>query len=172
MLYCVFAGISLALITFSAFLPFENLFITFSSPEAAYEYYMSRKPNIELIVEGDNCDLVVDRNNDSGNSYLIIPKTSDGWKVGIGSDTKRIVQKFSNGIDIVIYQYKNTNDYFITIFNMTGEEIQISDNYNTEFYSLKTSNDLIGKTYFTYYAHIHYSDSQYSVIVDGNTIIL
>lgn len=55
-LYIVFTGLSVLLIVVSTFLPFENLFITFDSPKAAYEYFSLRKSNIELIVEGDNCD--------------------------------------------------------------------------------------------------------------------
>ena len=43
------------------FFPFENLFVTFDSPKAAYNYYhTSEKSIIDIIVEGDACDFVVD----------------------------------------------------------------------------------------------------------------
>ena len=38
-LYIVFTGLSVLLIVVLTFLPFENLFITFDSPKAAYEYF-------------------------------------------------------------------------------------------------------------------------------------
>ena len=75
--YVVSASISAMLITVLAFLPFENLFITFQSPKVAYEYFNFGQSNIELVIPGNACDFVVDCQNDS-NTYLIIPKTENG----------------------------------------------------------------------------------------------
>ena len=170
-LYIASSGLSVLLIVVLMFLPFENLFLTFGSPKDAYEYSNSGQSNIELIVEGDNCDLIIDRKNDS-DAYLIIPKTADGWKIGIGADTKRIAQKISDGIVIYVYQYKDTSDYFITILDTNGGESIVSDEYNTEFLSLERYNDLLEKKFVTYYAHIANLNSQYSVTVNGNKIVL
>jgi len=170
-LYIIFTSLSVLLIVVLAFLPFENLFVNFDSPKAAYEYFNLGKSNIELIVEGDECDFIIDRKNDS-DTYLIIPKTADGWKIGIGSNTKRIVQKLSNGIVLYVYQYKNTSDYFITILDTNGGESTVSDEYNTRFFSLERNNDSLGKTFVTYYAHITNLNPQYSVIVNDNKIVL
>lgn len=170
MLYVIFTSISVALIAVLSFLPFENLFITFNSPKAAYEYFSFGKSNIELVVEGNNCDFVIDRKNHS-DTYLIIPKTADGWKIGVGLNTKRIVQKLSNGITVYVYQYKNTSDYFITILDTNGGESTVLDDYDTKFYSLERNNDSLGKTFVTYYAHISNFNPQYSVIVNGNKIV-
>lgn len=170
-LYIIFAILSVLLIVVLVFLPFENLFVTFDSPKAAYEYFITGKSNIELIVEGDNCDLMIDRKDDS-DTYLIIPKTTDGWKVGIGSNTKIIAQELSNGIVLDVYQYKDTNEYFITILDTNGGESTISDEYNTKFLSLEKYDNYLGKTFVTYYAHITDFDPQYSVIVNDNKIVL
>lgn len=170
-MYIIFAILSVLLIVVLVFLPFENLFVTFDSPKAAYEYFITGKSNIELIVEGDNCDLMIDRKDDS-DTYLIIPKTTDGWKVGIGSNTKRIAQELSNGIVLDVYQYKDTNEYFITILDTNGGESTISDEYNTKFLSLEKYDDYLGKTFVTYYAHITDLDPQYSVIVNDSKIVL
>lgn len=170
-LYVIFTSLSMILVVVLAFLPFENLFVTFDSPKAAYEYFNLGKSNIELIVEGDDCDFIIDRKNDF-DTYLIIPKTTDGWKIGIGSNTKRIVQKLSNGIVLYIYQYKNTSDYFITILDTNGGKSTVSDEYNTKFYSLERNNDSLGKVFVTYYAHITNFNSQYSVIVNDTKIVL
>ena len=170
-LYVVFTSLSMILVVVLAFLPFENLFVTFDSPKAAYEYFNLGKSNIELIVEGDDCDFIIDRKNDF-DTYLIIPKTTDGWKIGIGSNTKRIVQKLSNGIVLYIYQYKNTSDYFITILDTNGGKSTVSDEYNTKFYSLERNNDSLGKVFVTYYAHITNFNQQYSVIVNDTKIVL
>lgn len=170
-LYIVFTSLSVLLIVVLTFLPFENLFVTFDSPKAACEYFNLGKSNIELIVEGGDCDFIIDRNNDS-DTYLIIPKTAYGWKIGVASNTKRIVQKFSNGIVVYVYQYKNTSDYFITILDTNGGESTVSDEYNTKFFSLERYNDSLGKVFVTYYAHITTLNQQYSVIVNDNKIVL
>lgn len=169
-LYVVCTSISVALIVVLSILPFENLFVTFGSPKESYEYYIGGKSNIELVVEGNKCDFVIDRKNDS-DTHLIIPKSEDGWKVGIGLNTKIIKQKFSNGITIDVYQYQNTSDYFITILDTNGGESTVSDDYGTKFYSLKKNNDSLGKTFITYYAHIPNFNSKYYVIVNGNKIV-
>ncbi len=170
-LYIVFTSFSMILIVVLAFLPFENLFVTFDSPKEAYEYFNLGKSNIALIVEGDDSDFIIEHKNDS-DTYLIIPKTADGWKIGIGSNTKRIVQKLSNGIVLYVYQYKNTSDYFITILDTNGGESTISDEYNTKFFSLERRNNSLGKTFVTYYAHVTNLNPQYSVIVNDNKLVL
>ncbi|MBE6728395.1 MAG: hypothetical protein E7562_07095 [Ruminococcaceae bacterium] len=170
-LYIVFTSLSGILFVVLAFLPFENLFVTFDSPKAAYEYFNLGKSNIELIVEGNDSDLIINRKNGS-DTYLIIPKTADGWKIGIGSNTKRVVQKVSNGIVLYVYQYKDTSDYFITILDTNGGESTVSDEYNTKFFSLERYNDSLEKNFVTYYAHITNLNPQYSVIVNDNKIVL
>lgn len=170
-LYLVFAGIAVVLVVVLAFLPFENLFVTFDSPQAAYAYYLPGKSDTALVVEGDACDFVVGQKNGT-DTYLIVPKTTEGWKTGIGADMKRIAQTISDGIVLYVYQYKNTNDYFVTVLDTNGGESAVSDDYNTEFLSLERRNDSIGKTFVTYYAHIAGLDAPYSVTVDGSEIAL
>lgn len=169
-LYTVFVFVSIVIVTVTEFLPFENYFITFSSPKKAYEYYCLGRSNVEIVVEGTHSDFVVDRKNEK-DTYLIIPKTVDGWKVGIGVDTKRIARKISNGAIISVYQYKNTSDYFITIFDTNGDKFIVADDYNTEFYSLERNNDSIGKKYVTYYAYVPEFGSQYGVLINGKKIV-
>ncbi len=171
LLYIVFASVSIVLIVVLYFFPFENIFVTFSSPKAAYEYYNFGDSNVALVIEGNDCGFVIDEKNDS-NAYLIIPKTTDGWKIGIGSDTKRISQTITDGITIYIYQYKNTSDCFITVLDTNGGKLNISDGYNTKFQPLEHHDDFLGKTYITYYAHIPNFNSKYSIMVNGNTIVL
>ena len=168
--YAIFATISMVLVVVLSLIPFENAFVTFDSPKAAYEYVLGRS-NIKLIVEGNNSDLVIDRNNDT-DRYMILPKSADGWKIGIGVNTKKVVQKISDGIIVYVYQYKNTNDYFITIFDSNGGEAQISADFDTVFYALENEDHFSGKKYVTYYAYIPDFQSKYSVVVNGNKIVL
>lgn len=170
-LYIIFIALSLILITILSLIPFENLFITFDSPESAYDYYSIGESNVELVVEGDNCEFVVNRENDS-NTYLIIPKSNNGWKIGTGLNTKRITQIISDGIVIYVYRYKDTNDYFVTILDTAGGEASISDEYGTKFLSSPKVNNSLEKVFVTYYAHIPYSELGYSITVNGEKIVL
>ncbi len=159
------------LITVLAFVPFENLVYSFKSAEDVYEYYYNSQEKPNLIIEGNQTDLVVGQENDTS-TLLIVPKTDSGWKIGIGSNTKRIVQKIHDGIAIYVYQYKNTNDYYVTVLDTNGGELNVTDAYNTEFYHLKNNNDFLGKSFVTYYAYVSDFNSQYGVMVNGDKIEL
>lgn len=163
--------ISIALITASGFIPFENVFYKFKSPEEVYCYYHFGETSVDGVVEGKCSDFVVGTKNDI-TTYLIVPKTQDGWRVETGLHTKRKFQKLSNGIAVNVYQYKDTSDFFITILDTNGGESTVSDEYNTEFFSLERRNDSLGKIFVTHYAHITNLNPQYSVIVNGNKIVL
>ena len=167
--YIVTLCVSVISVFLLSFWPFEDLFITFDSPETAYAYYTGDKSDVALVVNGDGCDLVVGRQNGS-DTHLIVPKTEGGWKTGIGWHTKKIHQQFSNGILVCVYQYNNTRDYFITILNTNGGETYVSDNRHTKFCPLETSNDSGTEPFVTYYAHIMDFDSRYSTTVNGNKI--
>lgn len=168
-LYTFFITIAIVLYFLLSFIPFENLFLTFDSPESAYRYFIPGKSDIELVVDGNNCDLVVDCKNDTS-TLLIIPKTENGWKIGTGSNMVRVVQKLSDGISVNIYQYKNSNDYFITVLNVNGGELKISDDYNTVFYSTEKNNTHLEKSYVTYYAHLADFTAKYCIEVNGELI--
>ena len=146
--------------------PAENLFITFSSPQDAYEYISYGKPHIELIVEGNSSDFIVDQQNGSS-VYQIIPKTANGWKIGIGTDTKKVNQGFSDGISMDVYQFKNTNDYYITLLDINGGKLTISDCYNSQIHSVEQINEVVNKTFVTYYAHISDFSSEYFLTING-----
>lgn len=159
--------VAVIMTTIFAFIPIENAFITFSSPESAYNY--NHSGNVKLIVEGEKTDFVVGAKSDVY-IYAIVPKSNNRWKIGIGLDTKRIIQTISDGITIYIYQYKNTNDYFITVLDTKGGLSDITDNHNSEFKYLEKSNSTLSKTFYTYYAYINGFDDQYTLTVNDKSI--
>lgn len=159
--------VAVIMTTIFAFIPIENAFITFSSPESAYNY--NHSGNVKLIVEGEKTDFVVGAKGDVY-IYAIVPKSNNRWKIGIGLDTKRIIQTISDGITIYIYQYKNTNDYFITVLDTKGGLSDITDNHNSEFKYLEKSNSTLSKTFYTYYAYINGFDDQYTLTVNDKSI--
>lgn len=159
--------IAVIMTTIFALLPIENAFITFSSPESAYNY--NHSGNVKLVVDGEKTDFVVGAKEDRY-IYAIVPKSNSRWKMGMDLDTKRIFQTISDGITIYMYQYKNTNDYFITVSDTKGGSSDITDNHNSEFKYLEKSNSTLGKTFYTYYAYINNFDDQYTLTVNDKSI--
>ena len=70
-LYIVFLCLSGLLPTVLSFIPFENSFITFKSLDSAY-HYVYGKSDIELVVEGDDCDFVVGSQKRQGQGNVCI----------------------------------------------------------------------------------------------------
>lgn len=159
--------ISIVLTTISALLPIEDAFITFSSPESAYNY--KNYGSVKLIVNGEKTDLIVGEKGDA-DVYEIVPKSNNGWKLGMGFDTKRVIQTISDGITIYVYQYRNTNDYYITIFDTNEGSLDITDNHNSDFKYLEKSNSTLDKTFYTYYAYIGSFDDKYALTMNGKLI--
>lgn len=160
-------SVLLIITTITALIPIENTFVTFSSPQSAYNY--SNSGYVKLIVNGEKTDFVVASKNDTY-VYSIVPKSDDGWKLGIGLGTKRIVQTLSDEISVYVYQYKNSNDYYITVLDKSGGPYEINDNRQSEFQCLEEFNSALNKTFYTYYAYINGYDEQYALAVNGRII--
>lgn len=155
--------------TLSALIPLENVFVTFSSPESAYNYNHSGK--VKLIVNGSKTDFIVGEKNNT-DVYLIVPKSDNGWKQGLGLDTKRICDKISDGITVYVYQYKNTDDYYIVLLNTNGGPLDITDNNNSEFIYSESANSILNKTFYTYYAYLNSFNRQYTLTVNVENVSL
>lgn len=153
------------------FIPFENLFITFSSPEKVFNYCYTKKTKVKLVVEGKDSDLVIGEDDDA-HIYLIVPKVANGWKIGMWTNTKLISYEMYNNISVDVYQYKNTNDYFVSILDMNGGYSQITDSFQSEFSALEQPIDVLEKTYVTYCTNIQDFTDEYWVNVNGEKIIV
>lgn len=164
--YGIGAGISVLLTTALCFVPFENLFFTFRTPEKAFRYYAGNGFEIEHVVEGEHSDFIVGRNGDT-NTYLILPKTSDGWKVGMGANIKTVEHKYDNGAIITVYQCKNTGDYYVHVLVECENELLVSDNCGSAFVCTYREFEGLEIKYASCYANIAIKDREYRITVDG-----
>lgn len=153
--------------TISALIPIENAFVTFSSPQSAYNY--NNSGSVKLIVNGEKTDFIVGSKGDT-NVYIIVPKSNDGWKLGMGLDTKRVIQTISDGISVNVYQYKDSDDYYITVLDTSGGASDVTDNRSSKFQCLEKSNSVLNETFYTYYAYVNDYNDQYALTVNGETI--
>lgn len=164
----VIIAVSVALFVVSALIPFENVFITFSTPEASYKYHNQGTPII--CVEGQDTDLIVGQKGDSY-IYNIAPKTASGWKLGMGYELKNIYQSIdsANKNLINVFRYKNTNEFYLVVTNIEGESLSVHDNLNSAFVlSEKTgsAND------YVYYTYINALDNNYVLSLNDIDIYL
>lgn len=144
--------------------PIENLLITFSSVESAYNY--SHSDQIVGVLEGKNSDLIISTNNDSRSCH-IIPKSQNGWKIGTSTDLREIADKWLDRIDFEIQQYKNTNDYYLIITDMSGKKLNVSDSCNSKIVCFKRNLGNNKTQTYDYCAYIKSFNEEYSVTVDG-----
>lgn len=164
----VFSVITVLLLsTVLCFIPFENLFITFPTLEASYRY--SNPNHIDLIVDGNESAFVAGSRNDIDN-YVIVPKSDDGWKVGVGMDTKMILKKLTDDTVIYLYQYKASDEYYIAAFNVNRDPLKISDNKNSKFEHTEKYVEAVSKNYYTYFSYIDGFDCNYTLTVNGKAI--
>ena len=165
------AIIVLVLTSFTFLLPLENMFVTFDSPKDVYEYVKLGKPNIKLIIENSETALVINEENGTY-SYLIVPRTSMGWKLGVGADTKLVSSCLVDGIAVNIYQYKSTSNYYLSVIDTDGSGGKISDSANSEFIPLNVDTISTDTEVQAYVAYISELTPQYCIWIDGKKVSL
>lgn len=151
------------------FIPIENLFITFPTVQSSYKY--SNTGNADLIINGTETDLVISGNKGS-NNVLIIPKNNEGWKIGRGIDTKAFFHKNINSVSIRVYQYKDTQDYYIILTDMVGILDRVSDSMDSVFESREINVGSSNESYFEYFAYVNHLDENYSLTLNEEIIYI
>lgn len=152
-------------VSFSALIPFENAFVTFQSPMSAFQY-VNMKTDVKLTVYGENSCLVVGE-KDGVNQYLIVPKATDGWKTDTGYHTKMISSQNFGSVLVCVYQHKKTGACYLSVFDTEGKPIELHDNYNSKFVASEKVNNVLNKTYTTYYTYIPDFSDDYQLVIDG-----
>ncbi len=153
------------------FIPFENTFMTFSTPEESFDYFHNKKFESQLVIDGEKSSLVIGGEN-GDYTIQIVPKAENGWKLARGVDTKVVVNETVDGVAINVFQYKDTQECFISVVNINGGEIEISDSCDSKFISLIYENNSLNQTINTYYAYIENFDEQYFITINGKEIPL
>lgn len=156
----------LVLSTLLYFLPIENAFIDFTSPEKVYQYVNFGNGKISVVVEGEDSDLIIAGKNGSY-GYYAVPKNGDSWKIGVSSDLKMVEHKAQDGILVRVHHYTKSNDYYITVMDTKNEIQSIYDTKQSTFVSCGGSQNT---SYDCYCACIQGLDEQYRVYVNDTEI--
>lgn len=161
----VFFGFQIAIIKW----PFENLLVSFDSPEAAYRYL--RDDSIIQVVDGKDTSLV------AAQYSQIIPKvdeTKDNvkrWKLPLPNATS-LKDKYEHGISVFLYHYKGTSEYYLGIHTWSEESVQVSDSLASEFAFSKKTYPQPYLTSVWHFAYIPNPPKDYWVKVNDQTIDL
>ncbi|MBR5233993.1 MAG: hypothetical protein IKW03_07265 [Clostridia bacterium] len=140
------------------FIPFENSFLSFSTAQEAYSYYSN--DDVEIMIEGSDTCLIV-ANNKKTRQMLIFQKQEDGWKIKNGSNvTISGINSSDNTFCYLIYD-SSSKDRYITISNIVKSELNISDNFGTEFFKDSQNH---------YYAYFEKLPDDYVLTVNGKTV--
>lgn len=151
------------------FIPVENIVGPIDSIEAVYEY---RNPGakVRLIIEGQE-SAYVSGIEDGNEMIMIVPKAKGGWYVGTGAEHKTIARGFTNDIFYTVYQYKDTTDYYIVVYEWEGKEMEISDSYGSEYIRLDELEES-SETHPVYYAYVPDYDENYWISANGEKVEL
>lgn len=148
----------------SGFLLVENYIVTFSSPESVYRYSHLGEPDI--VLDGEQSSMVIAVNG--GTSTIVtIPKCDGGWKLDSGLGQKHILFETINTAGIIVYRYRNTNDYYIIISDFSEEPLQIWDE-NGSMFKIDTY-DVKGTELasYSYCAYIKEHNGNYVLNING-----
>lgn len=148
------------------FCPWEDVFITFDSPESAFKY--SDYGDIVYMFSGENSEFILSEK--SGYSVSIVPKTENGWKMA--KRAKVISNKSYKTNLILIYFCKQTDDYYIMISSLSTKPESVYDNCNSDFCYFTRTGSALGRNYYTYYAfaNIKNYDEQYTLNIGDGVI--
>ena len=162
--YCIGACVGAVLLGISMYLPIENLFYSFESPEAVYEYVFGDTKNVRCVIEGKDGALVVTKKQGSvKQETTFIPKGENGWKIGsvFRFNSYICAQKTSEFVVINVWRYNNTSDYYVYVAVSNKASSTVSDSCDSEFVFVENEHAII------YYAYIPDYDSEYYVVIDG-----
>ena len=141
----------------------------YSSPEEAFRY--KNQGEILLVLEGKQSAYVVAKQTGNSYSYDFIARDDDVWHPVAGISTKPTVIT-QGSIVVRIYQYDETSDYYISITDGKGQDIEIADNRNSHFCKIGDSYEVSDRTFsmYTYYAYIDGLDAAYQLTVNGEAL--
>ena len=159
--------------TLLTYLPFENLLVSFSSPECVFSYM--KEGEILIITEGEKSCLVLFDLNGLTKPYIkpsimVIPKTDAGYKIGTPITMQTRLEMEKNGLRISILRCKNTDDYYVRVFTRTKDtNVNVSDNCGSVFNNYAWKSTGFDTSVWSC-AYIKNIPTDYMITIDGNTV--
>ena len=119
-------------------------------------------------MEGQESTALITKKSDNDYSTFFISKKDNKYKIATFNASKIVSSKQHGSINITVYKVRNTDDYFVRIWGISDEEIELSDTLNTEVI-IHYENIANNKKMVNALVSIQYSDD-YSCFIDGEKI--
>lgn len=153
-----------------ACIPFENLFINFSSPEDVFKY--TKHGEIDKIIYGENSCMII-YNNDNSQQTLFVRKDGDGYKIVTYMQYSKeylVSKNYNNSTYICsthIYTLNQTGDTYSVghLYNNTND-VKLSDNFDTEYYLTHIN----GNVYY-FYGYLKDYNENYSLYINSTEAV-
>lgn len=170
-LFVAVVVVSVLFVALIALIPITHKQQKYSSPENAFHYKNSGE--VLFVLEGEHSAYIVSESSSGSYTYDFVARDGKFW-VPISGVSARPSIKRQGDIEVHIYRYGDTDDYYITVKSTSGHEIKISDNRDSTFNRAGETYDISGSTFdmYTYFAYIGAVDSTYNLEVNGEIINL
>lgn len=171
-----FIAMCFVILVILAFVPLENAFIRFKSPEDAniYQSLENKKMN---IIESESAAMFYEWNNYNLKMSGMFTKDEGGWKLPT-SDSQ--YSTISGDLSVIIKRDKQNNEYLVFIrilpsydeekrieINPFTEKLHIEDNMDSVFRLQEQDGDSLKDVY---YAFIPNMDANYRLYVNGQDV--
>ena len=108
--------------------PFENLFLTFKTPENVAKYMGGKSPVI--TASGENSSVVLCEKKSNQYQTVFTRKSNNGYKLCAFYEKETVATARINHLTFSIYHIKNTDDYYLKMTGSTESEIHLLYGHN------------------------------------------
>ncbi len=148
----------------SAF-PIDNQIKSFKNPEDAVTYFDGKETKILSKQMGqDSC--MFNTFKQRKYSFAFVKKDTNSWRYCTASSFKIIAKEVVDGINIVLYYVKGTDDYYLSVSHFGDKEIILVDSRLSKFEVYMDENISM------YVGHINGMDKDYKLTINGKDINL
>ena len=133
--------------------------LTFSTPESALFAFDLNTP--ELVAEGKESALAV-----SAESVYILRRHGSGWKLDPSFDKALGVINTDTAL-AYLYRFRDTQDYYVLVYNLGAEPVSVSDNRETAFQSAGQRAPQSGQAFVSHCGYVPEADGDYRLYLNG-----
>ena len=145
--------------------PLENLFVSFYSPQAVFEY--AGQGEIVDIIEGSESAALITKKKEGVFSTYFVMKQENKYKIAPVNAATKISTQYYDSVALYIYHVRETDDYYLRIWGTVSKEMELSDTENTDFSIIYES--FSNKQMINVLEKIDFS-AEYHCFINGNEI--
>lgn len=146
--------------------PIENLFFSFASAEEVFQY--ACRGQLLGIAGGTASDLIVYETGNHTFSFMVAPKSPDGYKIGHFFSLKKVAYVADSGYSLTIYRDVGGTDNYVLLHGFTAQGTpQVKDEYGSDFtVSTLTAEESTSVVPFVAFAHLADFDGTYLLTIN------